>query len=93
LVLKKHKNLGVKIKMSENSNVLGNIIFNHPYSYCPYCSDPPHSFSYHTGSCPRMKAIEYYPDGKVKRIEFADGTVNYGLDSAVDLELEYNLHG
>lgn len=33
----------------------------------------------HTGSCPRVKATEYYPDGTVKRVEFWDPvTVNIG---------------
>lgn len=30
---------------------------------CPYCG-----FG-HTGTCHRVKAIEYYPDGSVKRVE------------------------
>ena len=36
---------------------------------CPYCSTPTVA-SYHSGSCPRVRAIEYHPDGSVKRIEF-----------------------
>lgn len=34
------------------------------YSYCGHCG------GYHTGVCPRIKAIEYHPDGRVKRIEY-----------------------
>ena len=33
---------------------------------CAYCG------MIHTGVCPRVKAIEYYPDGIVKRVEFVD---------------------
>ena len=39
---------------------------------CPYCSKPPYSYVYHTGTCPKIKAVEYYPDGTVKRIEYKD---------------------
>lgn len=38
---------------------------------CPYCSGPSR-FVYHVGTCPRVKAIEYHPDGSVKRVEFHD---------------------
>ena len=31
---------------------------------CPYCS------CFHEGTCTRVKAIEYHPDGTVKRVEF-----------------------
>jgi len=34
--------------------------------YCDHCS------AYHVGRCPRIKAIEYYPDGAVKRVEYYD---------------------
>jgi len=27
---------------------------------------------WHGPTCPRVKAIEYYPDGSVKRVEFVD---------------------
>ncbi len=30
---------------------------------CPYCG------LIHTGTCPRIKSIEYYPNGIVKRVE------------------------
>jgi len=32
-------------------------------SQCQHCGN------YHTGQCPRIKAIEYYPNGRVKRVE------------------------
>lgn len=31
---------------------------------CPYCG------GLHIGLCPTVKAIEYYPDGTTKRVEF-----------------------
>ena len=42
---------------------------NAAQGYCPYCSTP-YSFIVHGGHCPKVKAIEYYPNGTVKRIEF-----------------------
>jgi len=33
---------------------------------CPHCG------LIHNVTCPRIKAIDYYPDGIVKRIEFKD---------------------
>jgi hypothetical protein len=35
-------------------------------SVCPYCG------MYHSGMCPRIKLIEYHPNGQIKRIEFYD---------------------
>lgn len=40
-----------------------------------------HCGGYHTGSCPRVKAIEYYANGTVKRVEYHD-TIT-GISSAV----------
>lgn len=34
---------------------------------CPHCD------CYHNGACPEVRAIEYYPNGKVKRVEFERG--------------------
>jgi hypothetical protein len=34
---------------------------------CPYCGGMPHS----PASCLAVKAIEYYPDGTIKRVEKA----------------------
>ena len=35
---------------------------------CPYCGA-----HMHTGMCPRIKAIEYYPNGSIKKVELKDG--------------------
>ena len=32
---------------------------------CPYCGSFPHQ-----GVCPSVKAIEYFQDGSIKRVEF-----------------------
>jgi hypothetical protein len=39
---------------------------------CPHCSGP-YSAIFHGGPCPRIRAIEYHPDGTVKRVEFDVG--------------------
>lgn len=39
---------------------------------CPYCSSA-HQAVMHSGACPRVRAIEYHPNGTVKRIEFREG--------------------
>ena len=26
--------------------------------YCPYCSNPPYGYVYHSGACPKIKACE-----------------------------------
>ena len=36
---------------------------------CPHCSSAG-GYVIHTGPCPRIKAIEYHPDGTIKRVEF-----------------------
>lgn len=36
---------------------------------CRWCDN------YHTAICPSVKAIEYYPDGTVKRVEFKESSV------------------
>jgi hypothetical protein len=33
---------------------------------CPYCGCWPHE---HLGQCPEVKAIEYFPNGTIKRVE------------------------
>ena len=38
---------------------------------CPYCSHDGCKV-YHYGVCPKVKAIEYYPDGTIKRIEYKE---------------------
>lgn len=42
-----------------------------PEGYCPLCSSK-FSFIYHHGRCPQVKAKEYFPDGRLKRIEFCE---------------------
>ncbi len=36
---------------------------------CPYCSDAIQK-TYHGGVCPKVKSIEYYPDGSIKKVDF-----------------------
>lgn len=37
---------------------------------CPYCSTD-YGLIYHSGGlCPKIKAIEYRPNGSIKRVEF-----------------------
>jgi hypothetical protein len=43
-----------------------------------------HCGLHHQGVCPRVKAIEYYPDGTVKRVEFK-GASDYPPPLAVSL--------
>lgn len=39
-----------------------------PLQPCRYCGES----VFHTGICPRIKAIEYHPDGSIKRVEFLE---------------------
>jgi len=39
--------------------------------HCPYCSTP-NNYVYHYGPCPKIKSIEYYPSGTIKKIEYKD---------------------
>lgn len=32
-------------------------------TYCSYCN------AYHVGMCHRIKSMEYYPDGTIKKVE------------------------
>lgn len=43
-------------------------------SACPYCSGPYDIFHYGR-LCPKIKSVEYYPTGKLKRVEFRDENV------------------
>lgn len=36
---------------------------------CPWCSSGM-SATFHNGPCPRLKAIEYHPNGMIRRVEF-----------------------
>ena len=31
---------------------------------CPHCG------KYHQDACPRVKSVEYYPDGSIKRVQY-----------------------
>jgi heterodisulfide reductase subunit C len=42
-----------------------NTAINQP-SNCPHCG------GYHTGTCPKIKSIEYHENGTIKKIEFKD---------------------
>ena len=46
-------------------------------NWCEYCSSEL-SKVYHTGICPKIKSIEYHPNGNVKRIVFRDGAIGGG---------------
>jgi hypothetical protein len=39
---------------------------------CPYCSSEANQI-YHSGKCPKVKTIEYYENGAVKKVEFLEG--------------------
>ena len=47
-------------------------------SECPYCSNDLTKV-YHTGMCPKVKSIEYYPNGKTKKIEFNENQFDLPL--------------
>lgn len=36
------------------------------YRVCPHCG----GMAIHMGPCPNIKAIEYHPDGSIKRVEY-----------------------
>ena len=38
---------------------------------CPWCSKGLGPV-YHSGKCPKVKSVEYYPNGSVKKIEFKE---------------------
>jgi hypothetical protein len=38
--------------------------FNNAIHFCGHCG------LYHGAVCPRIRAIEYYPDGSLKRVEY-----------------------
>jgi len=42
-----------------------------PSGACPWCSGET-SWVMHGGRCPQVRAIEYNPDGSVKRVEFTN---------------------
>ncbi len=42
------------------------------FQFCQYCG------AYHNAVCPRIKTIEYYPDGTVKKVELYDFSIKTG---------------
>jgi len=48
-----------------------------PNDACPNCSSA-YSWVVHGGACPKVRAVEYYPDGTIKRVEF-HGPVSGGM--------------
>lgn len=41
-----------------------------PTGSCPYCSRGDYYVYHYGGVCPKVRAIEYHPDGTVKKVEF-----------------------
>lgn len=39
-------------------------VANHALPRCMWCH------GYHTGTCPKVRSIEYHPNGSIKRVEF-----------------------
>lgn len=39
---------------------------------CPHCSGPFRYVTHGGSACPRIKAVEYHPNGAVKRVEFRE---------------------
>jgi hypothetical protein len=42
-------------------------------SPCPHCSNGTSKVYHIGGKCPKVKSVEYYPDGRVKKIEYEKG--------------------
>ena len=57
---------------------------------CGWCSSET-SKVYHTGYCPQVKAIEYYPDGSVKRVEFHSHQSTITMDPRVPFTIGNDL--
>ena len=47
------------------------------FKYCQHCG------CYHQGTCPRIKSIEYYLNGSIKKIEYHSPP--YSVNIAIDL--------
>ena len=45
------------------------ISFSNGQPPCPHCSGN-NTFVFHQGKCPEVKAIEYHPNGQIKKIEY-----------------------
>lgn len=49
-----------------------------PANQCPYCGQVQHA---HVGQCPQIKSIEYFEDGRIKRVEkFQTPGINWTPD-------------
>ena len=59
-------------------------------NYCRWCSNPPHSYIVHYGPCPRVKAIEYYPNGTLKHVEFHEEQETT-VDVYIDWQSKYGV--
>lgn len=57
---------------------------------CPYCSGPSQKI-FHGGACPKVKSIEYWPDGTIKKVEFRDPQQNTELDAAFKSLVEFKM--
>lgn len=51
---------------------------------CPYCSGGS-SQMYHGGTCPKVKSIEYYENGTIKKVEFHDWAKGANNDQTSNL--------
>ena len=51
--------------------------FRERHPPCAHCG------GWHACQCPRIKAIEYYPDGSIKRVEYHEPTIppSCGMES------------
>jgi len=53
-----------------NGITASDITFGISSSSCPYCGTDTSVVYHFGGMCPRVKVIEYFPNGAVKRVEF-----------------------
>ena len=44
------------------------------FNYCDHCG------CYHQGICSRIKAIEYYPNGMIKRVEYHSSSYSVNIN-------------
>lgn len=48
--------------------------FANSFQYCGHCG------CWHQGACPRIKTIEYYPNGTIKKIEYHSSSYSVNID-------------
>jgi hypothetical protein len=53
-------------QLARGTNMAGITDVQATPTHCGHCG------GYHTAQCPRIKAIEYHPNGTIKRIEYHD---------------------